>query len=161
MDSGSHTTYVQYRHMRGSAPLALKIKALVNYRDYHGVTTDAEEQGWVMQVQGVERGLKITATEDAVPYYLLCQKSAWSPRHEWYAGFMLAVEQDRGFDGLEDHLWAGELQAELAPEEELTVVATLDAGAALDGDGAYAQRRAYDLHQVEDPRIHSTGLAHR
>ncbi len=29
MDPGSHTTYVQYRHIRGSAPLALKIKALV------------------------------------------------------------------------------------------------------------------------------------
>ena len=60
---------------------------------WDGVTIDAEEQGWVMQVEVVERGLKITATEDAVPYYLLCQKSAWSPRHEWYAGFMLAIEQ--------------------------------------------------------------------
>lgn len=161
MDPGSHTTFVQYRHMRGGVPLALKIKALVNYRDYHGVTIDAEEQGWVMQVEAVEHGLKITATEDAVPYYLFCHKSVWSPRHEWYAGFMLAIEQERGFDGLEDHLWAGELQAELAPGEELTVVATLDAGAALDGADAYAQRRAYDLHLVEAARIHSAGVESR
>jgi len=161
MDPDSFTTYVQYRHMRGGVPLALKIKALVNYRDYHGVTIDAEEQGWVMQVEAVESGLKITATEVAVPYYLLCQKSAWSPRHEWYAGFMLAVEQERGFDGLEDHLWAGELQAVLEPGEELTVIATLDAGAALDGNDANARRRAYELHPVEDTQIHSAGVEPR
>jgi predicted glycogen debranching enzyme len=131
MQPGKDTTYVQYRHARGDAPIALKIKALVNYRDIHGETIDAEGQGWVMQVEAVDGGLKIAPTEEAVPYYLLCRRSAWSPRHEWYPGFMLEIEQEHGFDGLEDHLWAGELRAELAPGEELTVAATLDAGTSL------------------------------
>ncbi len=92
----SHTTYCAVPAYHTAALLlALKIKALANYRDYHGETIDAEGQGWVMQVEAVDGGLKITATEDAVPYYLLCRRSAWSPRHEWYAGFMLAIEQER------------------------------------------------------------------
>ncbi|PZO36650.1 MAG: hypothetical protein DCF19_20810 [Pseudanabaena frigida] len=40
MQHGQNTTYIQYALERGSSPIKLSIKALVNYRDYHGNTID-------------------------------------------------------------------------------------------------------------------------
>ena len=41
-----NTTYVRYSLLRGSTSMVLSLKALVNYRDYHGST---QSQGWQMQ----------------------------------------------------------------------------------------------------------------
>ena len=35
MQQGENTTYIRYCYQRGSQPLTLSLKALVNYRDYH------------------------------------------------------------------------------------------------------------------------------
>ncbi|HEX9285408.1 MAG TPA: glycogen debranching enzyme N-terminal domain-containing protein, partial [Nitrospirales bacterium] len=38
MEAGANTTYVRYDLARGSGPVTLTARALVNYRDYHGST---------------------------------------------------------------------------------------------------------------------------
>ena len=38
MQQDAHTTYVRYDLHRATAPVTISIKALVNYRDYHGST---------------------------------------------------------------------------------------------------------------------------
>ena len=38
MQQGKNTTYIHYTFKRGSEPLTLSLKALVNYRDYHSST---------------------------------------------------------------------------------------------------------------------------
>ena len=47
MEPGANTTYVQYRLVRGQSPVQLELKALANYRDYHGTTRG---DGWTMAV---------------------------------------------------------------------------------------------------------------
>ena len=69
MKHGENTTYVQYTLVRGTAPAEVSLKALVNYRDYHGATHAGD---WRMQIEPIEDGVKVTAFDGATPFFLKC-----------------------------------------------------------------------------------------
>jgi predicted glycogen debranching enzyme len=141
MQPGSNTTYVQYYLHRASQPLVLKLKALVNYRDYHGST---HGQGWQMSIDAVEYGVCVTAFEGAVPLYLLSDSTYASPAHEWYYEFDLARERDRGLSDREDHLYAATFEATLQSGESLTFVASTEMYPKLNGNATLDLRRSCD-----------------
>jgi predicted glycogen debranching enzyme len=145
MRYGENTTYIRYTFRRGSAPLTLSAKALVNYRDFHGVTRG----GWLMQVSPIQHGLRLAAYTGAAPLYMLSEQARAIPQHEWHRDFALSVEQYRGFEGLEDHLYAGLFEAVLEPGQSLTLVASTEASPNLDGAAAYAERQAYEQELLE------------
>jgi predicted glycogen debranching enzyme len=149
MQPGANTTYVQFQMRRGSQPLTLNVKALVNYRDHHSTT----RAGLQMQIDRVPSGLSVTAFEGATPVYLLSQRAVTIPNHEWYRGFSLSAEQYRGFEGIEDHLLAGEFQATLKPGESLTLVASTEAEPNIDGHTAYKDRRQYEKHLIDSYKL--------
>ena len=61
MQQGANTTYIQYRLHRASQPIALAVKALINYRDYHHTTRAGD---WQMSLETLERGVCVTAYPD-------------------------------------------------------------------------------------------------
>ncbi|MEH1903457.1 MAG: amylo-alpha-1,6-glucosidase [Nostoc sp.] len=126
MQQGANTTYVQYTLRRATQPLRLTLKAMVNYRDYHG---DTQSNGWQMSVEHVEQGICVTAYPGAVPLYLLsdspkgdsyASRSSASVAHNWYYGFDLAVERYRGLSDKEDHLHAATFEVTLNPGEAMS-----------------------------------------
>jgi predicted glycogen debranching enzyme len=119
MQQGANTTYVQYTLIRATQPLSLTLKALVNYRDYHGITIGND---WQMAIALIEQGICVTAYPGAAPFYLLTDRGSLVPAHDWYKGFDLAVERYRGLSDREDHLHAATCVATLSPGEVLTVV---------------------------------------
>ena len=141
MQPGANTTFIRYDLHRGTAPLALSVKAVVNYRDHHGNTHAGD---WQMGVEPVANGLRVAALESAVPFYLLSDRAKAMPRQEWYQDYFLSVEDDRGLDALDDNFHTGLFQATLRPGESLTIVASTDAAPNLDGASAYAERQAYE-----------------
>lgn len=141
MQQGSNTTYVRYYLHRATGPLTLKIKAFVNYRDYHGNT---QANGWRMAVDSVEHGVCVTAFADAVPLYLLTNRGTASSAHIWYYGFDLAVERYRGLSDREDHLHAATFSATLNQGESLTFVASTEQQPSLQGEIDLESRRAYE-----------------
>ncbi len=141
MQHGVNTTYIRYHLRRATAPLDLRIKAIVNYRDHHGNTYAAD---WQMRVAAAPQGLQVTAFDGAVPFYLLSDQAEAMPQHEWYQEYFLSVEKYRGLDALDDNLYAGLLEATLQPGESLTLVASTEATPNLDGASAYAERREYE-----------------
>jgi len=141
MQPGANTTYIRYDLRRASRSLDLGVKAVVNYRDHHGNTRAV---GWRMRVEPVAHGLRVTAFERAMPVYLLSERAQATAHHEWYRDYFLRVEDYRGLDALDDILYAGHFRAVLQPGESLTVVASTDATPNLDGDPAYAERRAHE-----------------
>ncbi|MBW7884791.1 MAG: amylo-alpha-1,6-glucosidase [Caldilineaceae bacterium] len=152
MQQGENTTYVRYVLRRASRPLQLALKALVNYRDYHGSTHGGD---WRMQIEALANGLRVTAYDAATPFYLLSDGAQATPRHEWYRNFSLSVEAYRGLDSTEDHLYVGDFVATLQPGEALTVVVSTNATPNLDGARAYADQKAYEaqlLAQAALPR---------
>jgi predicted glycogen debranching enzyme len=148
MEQGANTTYIRYTLIRGSQPLRLTLKALVNYRDYHGETQAGNWQMAITPLDGVSgaRGLRIVAFDGAVPLMLLSdsEHAEVEATHDWYRGYVQNVEIYRGFEGREDHLHAGTFHAALALGESLTIIASTEATVTLGGQMAYEARRQYE-----------------
>jgi predicted glycogen debranching enzyme len=141
MLQGANTTYVQYTLAQGSAPLEMKLKALVNYRDFHSTTHAGD---WRMRVEPVEHGVRVVAFDGATPFYLKSARANGEPRHIWYRDCFLAAERERGLDDREDHLFAAEFHAELKAGERVTMVLTTEEAAVLDGEAARSQHAVHD-----------------
>jgi predicted glycogen debranching enzyme len=141
MEPGANTTYVRYALARASAPITLNIKAMVNYRDHHGST---QAHDWRMRVESTEHGLRIVAFDGATPLYVLSNGADVVADHTWYRGYLLAMEDYRGLDARDEHLYVGRFRAGLQPGESLLVVASTDATLDLDPAAALDRRRVYE-----------------
>ncbi|WP_019506658.1 amylo-alpha-1,6-glucosidase [Pleurocapsa sp. PCC 7319] len=129
MHQGENTTYIRYSYQRGSQPLTLSLKALVNYRDYHGGTHfDSKSIGKIEPISDVD--LEIKPFPDAASLYLsaISENSthnfSWLINNTWYQNFALAVENYRGLDDTEDHLLAATGNVSLQPGDSITFVAS-------------------------------------
>ena len=142
MQPGANTTYMQYRLVRATGPLSLEAKAFVDYRDYHSTTI---VQDWEAEIEAVPGGLQIQIFAEATPFYLMSDRAVLIPQFDWYEDFYLKVEESRGQpDVEEDHIYAALIRVTLRPGESVTLVATTEAEASLDGNAAYAERQAYE-----------------
>ncbi len=133
MQHGANTTYVRYTLSRATQPLTLTLKALVNYRDYHGST---QGNNWQMRVEQIEGGIKIAADRDAKPLYLFSNCATATPVHNWHYNFDLAVERYRGSSDREDHLHAATFTITLNLGESIVFVASTEPQPNLDGSQA-------------------------
>ncbi len=162
MKHGENTTYVQYTLVRGTAPAEISLKALVNYRDFHGTTHAGD---WKMQVELLEggAGVKITPFDVATPFFLKCSDATCEPRHEWYRDCFMAVEKERGLEDHEDHLFAALFQATLKVGTNVTFVATTEAGVAANAVAAERtealnrDREIFDAWRTQDGKAQSGG----
>ncbi len=141
MQQGANTTYVQYLLRRATEPLQLTTRVLVNYRNYHN---NSRADGWEMKIDPIKKGLKVTAYDGAVPYYLLSDRATAVPQHDWYRRFFLMREANRGLDAIEDHLHAGDYEITLQAGESVTFVFSTETTPNLNGAAAYAERQQYE-----------------
>jgi len=161
MRQGENTSYVQYSLPRGSGPVRLAVKALVNYRDFHSSTHAAD---WRMRIEAAENGVQIAAFDDAIPFYLLSANAKFEPKHEWHRDCFLQMERYRGLDDREDHLLAAVTTVELCVGQNVTVVLTTNACTELDGGRALAEhvereRNLCSKWQKSDPQGASVASA--
>jgi predicted glycogen debranching enzyme len=138
---GENTTYIHYRVKRATLPLHLSMKAMVNYRDYHGST---QGRDWQMEITTTNQGICVNAFPAATPLYLLSDRATATVVHDWYYGFDLAVERYRGLSDREDHLHAATFQVTLVEGESVTIVASTEVNPKLNGEDAYRIRSAYE-----------------
>jgi predicted glycogen debranching enzyme len=141
MVQGENTTFLHYTLSRASSPLEIDIKALVNYRDFHSLTHAGD---WHMKVSPVEHGVMVLPFDGATPFFLKSAQASSEPHHEWYRDCFLPMETERGLEDREDHLFAAFFRAKLNPGESLTIVATTEAAALLDGEASRTQRATHE-----------------
>lgn len=163
MQQGENTTYVRYTVRRASSPLVLSLKMLVNYRDYHGET---QEANWQTTVNPLKGGICIRAFPDAVPLYIFAdversratsspkqrlgiELPRWTLTQNWYAGFDLAQERYRGLRDREDRLYIANLELMLKPGDSLTMVASTESDPNLTGKVALEERQVYEKSLIE------------
>ena len=139
MQQDANTSYVQYTMVEGSGSLEMGLKALVNYRDFHGATHAGD---WRMRVEPVERGVRVIAFDGATPFYLMSGGAACEVRNEWYRDGFLPAERNRGLDDREDYLFAALFHAQLQVGESFSVVLTTDESSGLDAGAILVQRAA-------------------
>jgi predicted glycogen debranching enzyme len=131
MKYGANTTYVRYTLSRATQPLVLTLKALINYRDYHGITQSSDLD---IRIEPIEDGICAIANADDRVLYLSIDAASVTPAHNWHYNFDLAVERYRGLSvreasalpNREDHLHAATFEVTLKPGESLTLVASDD-----------------------------------
>ncbi|HEY2645952.1 MAG TPA: glycogen debranching enzyme N-terminal domain-containing protein, partial [Candidatus Acidoferrales bacterium] len=157
MQQGENTTYVQYTLGHASGPVALRLKALVNYRDFHSSTHAGD---WRMQIDPLQHGARVTAFDGATPFYFLSANAAVEICQEWYRDFFLPLEHYRGLDDHEDHLLATILRVDLQPDQSVTITLTARPDADLDGARALMQRASREKELLagwtdRDPRAAS------
>lgn len=143
LEQGANTTYVRYTLQQGTQPIALSIKALVNYRDHHGHT---QGEGWQMQIEPRSESLKVQAFDQAQTFYLFAPGATIAPSHIWYKGYNLAMETYRGLYPYDDHLMAATMQVNLSVGESFTLVASTSEAPDLDGAAALARQHAHEAH---------------
>jgi predicted glycogen debranching enzyme len=146
MQQGANTTHVRYTLSRATLPLKLTLKALVNYRDYHGST---QGDGWTMTIEPIEQGIQVNAYPGAVPFYLLSDHAQVAPAHDWYQGFDLAVEHYRGLSDREDHLHVATFETTLQPGESLTFLASTESQPSPKGEEALHIRCAQEQKLID------------
>ncbi len=165
MQQGENTTYVQYTLVRATGPVAMSLKALVNYRDFHSATHAGD---WRARIERVQDGLRVTAFDGAVPFYLMCANATYEICNEWYRDFFLPCERERGLDDHEDHLLAAIFHASLQPGQSVTITLTTQSNLkpAAETDAARAWKEHTDHEQEllatwagRDPRAASCAPA--
>ncbi len=148
MPQGENTTCINYDYQRGSQPLNLSLKALVNYRDYHS-ETKGMSLFFRVREQGIgkgEQGLEIQAFPGAASFYLFGVSGdkesnfSWEIKNIWYRNFALAVEKYRGLNNIEDHLHIATGNITLQPGDSVTVVASTSREVGRWGDGGMGRR---------------------
>jgi len=137
MQQGENTTFIRYALLASPVPIALELKALINYRDFHSAThAGLPPNEWRMAVDPAENGLRVTPFNGATPFYLKCSNATAEPQHTWYRDFFYPVERERGLDDHEDQLFAAVFRAPLQFGQSLTLVFSTNADTFLDGDAA-------------------------
>lgn len=153
MQPKANTTYVYYSLKRGSKPIELTFKTLVNYRSFHG--------GSLPQLKSqspVINGVRIIMDVDnPQPFYLLCDRGNVSLTNEVYQDFQLPREAYRGLNDRDSHLHVATFTATLQPEESLTFVASTAipnalTGESLDLDNTNVLNRLLDGQQALSDR---------
>jgi predicted glycogen debranching enzyme len=140
MEQGANTTYVLYEVVRASAPVVLRVKALVNHRDFHATTHAGD---WRMSLEPIAAGFRVIAFTGATPYSVRSDRAGCTIEHVWYRNYDLAEERTRGLDGSEDRLHAATFETLLHEGESVTFVASVEE-ATLDGAAALDRRREHE-----------------
>jgi predicted glycogen debranching enzyme len=152
MEQGANTTYVQYTLLSAQQPLTLEMHAMLQYRDHHA---NLRARNWKMYIEPVEsgQGLRVDAYYEAMPYYILSDKADFLSEHTWYRDYWLSEESARGLPDLTDSLYGGFVRAQLQPGESVTLVATINPDADLNGEAAYGRIKAHEQHLIAQSQL--------
>jgi predicted glycogen debranching enzyme len=141
MKQGENTTYVQYTLVRGAGPVQLDGKVLVSYRGFHETT---RSNGWKLEVESIENGLRVVAYDGAVPFVLKSSSATFQPHQEWYRDYILSAELARGLDDKEDRFYAGQFRSRLEVGQSVTLVFSTEPNTSLDGQIARDQQSSHE-----------------
>ncbi len=122
MAPGANTSYLRLELLRASAPMAVQLKPLVTYRDYH-----AQGRG-IQQLHATGAGSRCTVeADDGAPLYRLSVTSGeYAATDIWYWNFLHREEFGRGLDALEDLWGPGMFTVELTAGQTVFFTATAE-----------------------------------
>jgi predicted glycogen debranching enzyme len=161
MRPGENTTYIYYKYLRsGITSIHLDLRLLVNARDYHGATQAT--QASTLAVETCLNGLLVQAPRIPVTCYIQSNAAKVLKLSSWQRNYYLEAEANRGESAIEDHFTAGVFSAELLPNQCLTVVASTEKNANLNGAAAMDERKAYETSLLSSAfTLLSPGIPHR
>lgn len=159
MEQGENTTYCAWRLLGGrrdaARPLALRVKLLVNARDFHG-----SSRPWDFNpvIEGGGDTLRVLHP-NWFSVHIKARGGRLQSRHDWYENFDLPVERERGLGDSDAHLCVGEATLNLFPGETVGLVTSLSADASPYLDEAMRRAQAHDEGQLRRALVQVPALA--
>ena len=149
MEYGAHTTHVEWTLRDASAPVDLTLKAYVNDRDYHALTS-AYDVANVAQIDGELVTLRMGG---GTPWYLRAPGAQFEEGTQWYYGFRYDAETQRGLDDREDLYHAVTIRAQLAPGAMLRISASLDSSESVASNPHLRESELFERWRKANPKI--------
>ncbi|MDF1487311.1 amylo-alpha-1,6-glucosidase [Tessaracoccus caeni] len=153
MAHGRNTSYARYTVARADQPVRLRGAATAAFRDHHQTSRPAEEAGHA-EMGRVPHGVRVRLNPEAA-LQILGDGVSVRPTHHWRRGEYLAIEDERGFDCVEDELVVAEYECQLAPGRSVTVVFSAEDAPEFDGEAAYAAHREREAGLLEQAELES------
>jgi predicted glycogen debranching enzyme len=117
MAYGANTTYIRYALLKASDTVALELRPLVTYRDFHQLS----RRGTQPHTIAVPNGIEIQAFDRAQPFRLLSASAAFANENTWYFNFLHREERARGLDDQSDLFVPGVFSSRLQPGQSATL----------------------------------------
>ena len=155
MERGADTTYIRYRIDEAAAPVTFTLKAYIDDRDFHSLT-HAYDAGDTTRIEGTCASIRM---RDGIGWQLAPSSGSIMSAHDWYYGFFLEEERERGLDDTCDLLHAATITATIDPGESLTVIATRNRADLSDAEQSLQRARDADALTLAD--FHSAKPHHR
>jgi predicted glycogen debranching enzyme len=148
MEPDANATAIRYTLLRGGSPASVAVKAIVDYRDFHGHTH--ARPGNTFRIDDIGGAIRVRPPLDApAELWLRADRGSRAVANEWYFGYELDAERERGLGDTEDHVHAATFAFELDERESVTLRAATDsfptAGAI---DVGFSQREVRDAATI-------------
>jgi predicted glycogen debranching enzyme len=124
MPHGANTTYISYRHVRGTRDLELNLTPLVTYRSFHSLSADF---GWSPDIHTSERSVTISGNGGGAPLRLFMEGGEFTESPDWYWNIHYREEAARGLDDQGNLFTPGSCRVTLRPGEEAIFVLSTEA----------------------------------
>jgi predicted glycogen debranching enzyme len=125
MEPDANATAIRYTLLRGASPASVAVKAIVDYRDFHGNTH--ARPGETFRVGDLDGPIRVRPPFEApAELWLRADRGTRAIANEWYFGYELSAERERGLDDTEDHVHAATFAFELGAGESATLRAATD-----------------------------------
>ncbi len=162
LEPEANATVIRYELVRASSRATLEIKAIVDYRDFHG-NTHASDNGPLFHIDDVDGAVRVRPPFDApAELWLRAERGERRLANVWYRGYDLPAERERGLDDREDHVHAATFTVDLEPGETVVLRAATESEPpwAAPG-GAFSRRDARDAALLGAWRAAYPALASR
>jgi predicted glycogen debranching enzyme len=123
---GENTVVIVYRILNGNSCMRLKLTPLVNFRDYHHISSRLH-MGFT--VAAYDKGIVVTPDSTDIKINIFCSDGSFIGQdNSWFLNMDYAVERERGLQSTEDHYIPGYFEVMAKPGEEkiITIIATIE-----------------------------------
>jgi predicted glycogen debranching enzyme len=125
MPLGQNQAVVTYEVQKADKPLELRLRPLINFRDFHSRTKEAEGLSFTQSASSRGTVVRLGTTEKRL--YLDASRGEYRPDGLWYREMIYDQEASRGLSDREDHFSPGMFAVTLRQGDEVELVANLPA----------------------------------
>jgi predicted glycogen debranching enzyme len=157
LEPSANTSYAAWRliaYQGPPQPLSLRVRLMVNDRDHHGHTKLGEIAPH-LYVDSV--GLRVRQPD--VTLTLRACGGVITATEQWIENFDLPVERERGLFDRDNHLQVGEARLELAPDEWVGIVGSLEDDPPADLGAALERRQDWQQDVIARTARHVPDMA--
>ena len=140
LQPGANVALVRYRVLRSSAPVAIRVRAIVDRRDHNA----ASQGGALPQVTSTDGAVAALSAGAHEALFLRSDRSVPEPACERYRDYDLVRERERGLGDRDDHVHAATFSFTLEAGESANLWAATPDVRFEDADLPWAQRAAHE-----------------